>query len=202
MTIGQRIKMAREAAQLSQDELGAACGTKRQTIFKYESGLITNIPSDRLEKIAKVLNVTPAYLMGWEEQPESSSGTWIPVLGKVAAGIPIDAIENIEDYEEVPKQMSPQDYFALRIKGDSMEPRVKDGDVVIVKKQSYAETGDVAVVLVNGDSATVKKIKKGPDGVMLIPINTAYEPMYYSNSDIERLPVTILGKVVELRGKI
>ena len=200
MSIGSRIKNKRLENNMTLLEVANLLGVKEATVQRYESGNIQNLKQRTIARLAEILHTTPAYLMGWEE-PESKNSTWIPVLGKVAAGIPIDAVENIDDYEEVPQNMA-KDYFALRIKGDSMEPRVKDGDVVIVKKQSYADTGDIAVVLVNGDSATVKRIKKGPDGVMLIPNNTAYEPMYYSNDDIERLPVTILGKVVELRGKI
>lgn len=82
-----------------------------------------------------------------------------------------------------------------------MEPRIKDGDVVIIRKQNDCNSGDIAVVLVNGDEATVKRIKKRPEGIMLIPSNPAYEPMFYSNEDIEKLPVTIIGKVIELRAK-
>lgn len=126
----------------------------------------------------------------------------IPVLGDVAAGLPMMAEENIVDYEEVdPAMAASGELFGLRIKGSSMEPRIKEGDVVIVRKQEDVDTGDVAVVLVNGDSATVKRIKKETSGITLIPNNPAYDPKYYSNEDIQRLPVTIVGKVVELRGK-
>ena len=93
------------------------------------------------------------------------------------------------------------EFFGLRLKGASMEPRMREGDVVIVRKQSDAETGDTVVAMVNGDSATVKRIKKGPSGITLIPNNPAYDPMFYSNDEIAALPVRILGKVVELRAK-
>ena len=76
-----------------------------------------------------------------------------------------------------------------------------EGDVVIVRKQDAAETGDTVVVLVNGDSATVKKIKIGPDGISLIPTNPAHDVQFYSAADVERLPVRVIGKVVELRAK-
>jgi repressor LexA len=124
------------------------------------------------------------------------------VLGEIAAGIPIEAVTDIIDYEEIPEAMARDgEYFALKIKGGSMEPRMLEGDVVIVRKQSMVDTGDIAVVLVNGDSATVKKVKIMPEGIMLIPLNPAYETMFYPKEDVERLPVQILGKVVELRGK-
>ena len=93
------------------------------------------------------------------------------------------------------------DYFGLRIKGASMEPRMREGDVVIVRKQDDADNGDTAVVLVNGDSATVKKIKKMPDGIQLIPTNPTYDPIYYTAAEVEALPVRIIGRVVELRAK-
>jgi repressor LexA len=94
------------------------------------------------------------------------------------------------------------EFFGLRIKGSSMEPRIRDGDVVIVRRQEDAETSDTAVILVNGDSATVKRIKKDPDGSLwLLPNNPAYDPQHYSPAEIATLPVRIIGKVVELRGK-
>lgn len=160
----------------------------------------------KVNQIADTYNVSAAWLMGETNEKDrttaSSGGVWIPVLGKVAAGIPITAVQDVEDYEEISADMASRgEYFALRIRGDSMEPRIKDGDVVIVRVQQDCNDGDVAVVLVDGESATVKRVKKRPEGLMLIPNNTAYEPMFYSNEDIEALPVTIIGKVVELRGK-
>ena len=143
--------------------------------------------------------------MGWEpEQPkEKPKGVKIPVLGFVAAGVPITAISNIEDYEEITEDMARQgEYFALRIKGESMSPLIRDGNIVIVRKQAYIDTGDVAVVLVNGDEATVKEIKKTKEGITLIGWNpSAYTPKFYSKEEIEKLPVDIVGKVVESRAK-
>lgn len=113
------------------------------------------------------------------------------------------AQENIIDYEEVSKDLTGcGDIIGLRVNGQSMEPRICDGDVVIVRRQGDADTGDVAVVLVNGDSATVKKIKKDADGsIWLIPNNPAFDAVHYSPQEQNDLPVTIFGKVVELRGK-
>lgn len=131
-----------------------------------------------------------------------SHGIKIPVLGRVVAGIPIEAIEEILDYEEISESTARTgDYFALQVKGDSMEPRMYEGDVVIVRKQETAQTGDVAIVLINGDEATVKKIRIMDSGIMLIPFNTKYDPWIYTAEDIERLPVKIIGKVVECRQK-
>ena len=126
----------------------------------------------------------------------------IPVLGYVAAGIPIDAIEDIVGWEDISRvRYGSGEYFGLQIQGHSMEPKISDGDVVIVRRQPDVDSGDIAVVLVNGDDATVKRVKKSPQGVTLIPSNPAYEPMFYSNDEIESLPVQILGRVVELRAK-
>lgn len=101
----------------------------------------------------------------------------------------------------MPPWLQPGEYFGLRIKGNSMEPRMREGDVVIVRKQDDAETGDTVVVLVNGDSATVKKIKYGQDGISLIPTNSTHDVQFYSAADVERLPVRVIGRVVELRAK-
>lgn len=129
-------------------------------------------------------------------------GVRIPVFGAVAAGIPIEAIEDIVDYEEIePELAATGDFFGLRIKGSSMEPRICEGDVVIVRKQEDANTGDVAIVLVNGYDATCKKIKKEAHGLTLIPLNPSYEIKHYSPDEIASLPVRVIGKVVELRGK-
>lgn len=129
-------------------------------------------------------------------------GVRVPVYGNVAAGIPIEAITDIEDYEEISQEMAAKgEYAALRIHGDSMEPKMSDGDVVIVRLQETIESGETAIVMVNGSDATCKKIMRTDEGIMLIATNPKYAPMFYSNKQIEDLPVRIWGKVVELRAK-
>lgn len=117
------------------------------------------------------------------------------------AGIPIEAVEEILDYEEItPGLAATGEFFALQVRDDSMLPKLEKGDVVIVKKQEDVETGDIAIVLVNGDEATIKQIKKVDGGIMLYGFNPdVYEPHFYSNQQIEELPVRILGKVIESR---
>ena len=159
-----------------------------------------------LPEIAQVLNTSTEYLLTGTgpktKKAPASAGKWIPVLGDVAAGVPIEAIVDIVDYEEIGAALAATgDFFGLRIRGSSMEPRMQEGDVVIVRKQDDAETGQIAVVTVNGDSATVKKIKKLPDGIQLIPTNPAHDPFYYTAAEVESLPVRIIGRVVELRAK-
>ena len=129
-------------------------------------------------------------------------GVVIKVLGRVAAGIPIEAVEDIIDTEEITEEMAATGtFFGLKIHGDSMEPRMCEGDVVIVRKQDDAESGDIVIAMVNGDDATCKRLRKYRDGVELVSNNPAYPPMFYSNEEIENKPVKIIGKVVELRGK-
>lgn len=126
----------------------------------------------------------------------------IPVLGRVAAGIPIEANEEIIDYLEISGEMALNgDYFGLVIDGDSMEPRLRKGDIAIVRQQDDADDGDIIIALVNGYDATCKKLKKYPDGIALVSLNPMYDPMYFSRTEMEETPVRIIGKVVEFRGK-
>lgn len=203
MALGENIKRARMKAQISQDELAKRLGYKsRSTIAKIESGE-NDLTQKKVAAFAKALNVSIDFLMDGDSNENNSKGVRIPVLGRVVAGIPLEAIEDIEDYEEIPRRMaSSGEFFALRIKGRSMEPKLTEGDIVIVRKQEDVDSGDTAIVLVNGDEATVKQIKKTEAGIMLIGFNVeVYQPHFYSNEQIEALPVRIIGKVVESRHK-
>ena len=202
MVTPARIKSAREDLKLTKRELAKRIGVHESSINKYEKGLV-DIPLSKISELARVLKVTEAYLMGWEEKSEQPpQGLKIPVLGTVAAGIPISAVEDILDYEEVPQSWENQgEFFGLRIKGDSMKPDINDGDTVIVRQQSTANNGDVVIALVNGDDATCKKFEKLDNGIMLISNNSEYSPMYFSNEEVLTKPVVIIGKVVELRRK-
>ena len=203
MTLGDRLKMLRISSDISQVELADRLNVSKQTLYKYENNIVTNIPSDKIEAAAKIFSVRPSYLMGWDLDIDSSSnGVIIPVLGRVAAGIPLTAAEYIIDTEEISQAMAADgEYFGLQVKGDSMEPRIKNGDVVIVRKQSDADDGDLVIALVNGDDAVVKRLKKYKDGIALISSNPIYEPMFFSKSEMEEKPVEIIGKVKELRAK-
>ena len=199
-----RIRELRQEAGLKQATLASALNVSQAALSGYETEKF-EATTETYQRIAKYFGVSMDYLLGNStvRNNTSTSFTRIPVLGDVAAGLPMMAEENIVDYEEVdPSMASAGDLFGLRIKGSSMEPRIKEGDVVIVRKQEDVDTGDTAVVLVNGDSATVKRIKKETNGITLVPNNTAFSPIYYSNDDIEHLPVRIIGKVLELRGKL
>lgn len=197
------LKVLRSKTNQTQATVAKAIGVDRTTYAKYESG--ASEPSfEMLQRMAKYYNVSVGFLMGETELSTNSDHIRIPVLGRVAAGIPIDAIEEVIDWEDISADMvvGGAEYFGLQIKGDSMEPKISSGDIVIVRKQPDVESGEVAVVLVNGDDATVKRVKKSAAGITLIANNPAYDPVFYSNEDIEKLPVAILGRVVELRAKI
>lgn len=208
MSFGAKLKKCRKDRSLSQKEFGQKIGVAESTVSLYESN--KRFPdADTLKKISALFEVSLDYLLGNSPakaaQPKPTGrGVRIPVLGRVVAGIPIEAVEEILDYEEItPELAATGEFFALKIRGHSMEPRMMEGDVVIVRRQDDVDSGDVAIVLVNGNEATVKRVKKQEDGITLIATNTSvYEPHYYSNKEIEELPVRILGKVVELRGKL
>ncbi len=186
---------------MNQQKLADLIGVSRSTIAMWETDS-SQPDNESLKKLSYILDCSIDFLLGREETEPKRIGVKIPVYGKVAAGIPIEAIEEIIDYEEIDEDMARNgEYIALQIKGNSMEPRMLDGDVVIVRLQSDFNNGDTVIVLVNGDEATCKKIKKTPEGVMLISTNPEYEPMFYSKKQVEDLPVRVLGKVVELRAK-
>lgn len=207
MNAGNRLKQLREEKGLSQSEVAKIIGVGRTTYLKWENG--ENQPTRKLDQLSQFFGVSIDYLLGKSDVKNIKSknlhsrGIRIPVLGRVVAGIPIEAVEEILDYEEItPELAATGKFFALKIRGHSMEPRMMEGDVVIVRKQEDVESGDVAIVLVNGNEATVKRVKKQEEGITLIATNTSvYEPHFYSNKEIKNLPVQILGKVVELRGK-
>ena len=197
-----RIKELRLSKAIKQVDFAKMLGVSQATVSGWESEKYQP-DRDTLIKMASYFDVSVDYLIGNSPvKKEKKKGVQIPVLGEVRAGYPMEAVENIIDYEEIDEDMAHRgEFFALRIKGDSMEPRFVEGDVVIVRKQQTADSGDIVVALVNGDSATIKKLKRHQNGITLVPSNSAYEPMYYSNEEIMELPVTILGKVIELRAK-
>ena len=202
----KNIKRLREEKGMSQDTLAKLTGyTDRSSITKIEKGQV-DLQQSKIELFAKALGTTARELVGWENKPlteKKKTGVIINVLGSVAAGIPISAVEDIIDEEEVTEDMARQgNLFGLRIKGHSMEPNICDGDTVIVKEQPDAENGETVVVLINGDEATCKKIYKYEDGsIRLVPNNPAFSPKLYTLDEISTLPVTIVGKMIELRRK-
>lgn len=195
------------ATGISLTELSKKSGVSKSALNHYLKGDL--IPSEEnAEKMSTVLKVNPLWLMGLQKNmnPDSttisSGAVQIKVLGRVAAGIPLEAVTEYIDTEEIPAKMAQSgDYFGLQIHGDSMEPRMREGDVVIVRQQDDAESGDIVIAMVNGSDATCKRLTKYAGGIGLISLNPNYEPMMFSDQDIEEKPVRIIGKVVELRAK-
>lgn len=184
-------------------ETAVRLGMPYTTYVSYEKG-DREPNSDILIRLADFYNTTIDYILGVKDNPipESTQGVMIPVLGYVRAGIPMTAVENIIDYEEISQEQARTgEFFGLVIKGDSMEPRMAEGDVVIVRKQETVDNGDIAVVLVNGDDATVKKFYRTDAGIKLVSTNPIYDPFFYTPDEVNNLPVTIIGRVVELRAK-
>ena len=211
MDMGEKIKFLRIENDMTLEELGNKVGVGKSTVRKWETGMIANMKRDKILKVAEALNTSPAYLMGWDNNvrpiengtKEKKKGVSINVLGRVAAGIPIEAIEDIIDTEQISEDLDATgDFFALKVHGASMEPKFSEGDVVIVRQQEDAESGDIVIATVNGDEATCKRLRKLRDGIELISNNPSYAPMFYNNQEIISKPIRILGKVVELRAKV
>lgn len=203
--IGDNIKNLRRARGLRQSDMADKLDVSSKTISSWEVNR-TEPNMGMIEKLAEILNCSKADLIGDDgvqsKRPQLPAAR-IPVLGRVAAGIPINAVEETIDWEEIPAEMAATgEYFGLRIRGDSMSPRIMDGDTVIVRRQSDAETDDIVIALVNGNDGVCKKLKKTASGIMLISLNPAYEPMVFDHADIDSIPVSIIGRVVELRGKL
>lgn len=198
MTTGDRIKSRRKDLGISAEQLADKIGVSPATIYRYEKGDIEKVPSDVISNIAVFLNTTPAYLMGWEEiKPRK-----IPIYGEVRAGLPTQAIENIDGWEEIyPRYNDSANYVFLKIKGDSMLPRMEEGDLALIDTESSIENGDIAVVLVNGDEATIKKVLFTGDGITLHAFNPYFPDIHYTKEEIDMLPVRFFGKVVETRAK-
>ena len=220
MTIGKRIKELREKHGMSQVDLADRISVSKQTLYKYENGIITNIPSDKIECIAKVLRTSPSYIMGWDSTDASAgdgcyenlkeiprnivpiSTVKVPLIGEIACGEPIEADEEIEYYVE-PNTPIHCD-FALKAKGDSMEGvnlKIHDGDIVFVRKQSTVENGEIAVVIIDND-ATLKRVYYYPDDKKLVlqAENSKYAPFVYVGPELET--VHILGKAVAFQSYI
>lgn len=194
----QRLISARKGAGLTQAEVADYLGIRRQTYSAYERGVSTP-DANTVATLARLFGVGVGELVAGEV---STNVIKVPVCGNVAAGVPIDAIEDVEEYVDVDASLAKgATLIGLRVKGRSMEPRFTNGDTVIIRCQSSVDNGDIAVVLV-GDEATMKKVVRYTEGIRLMPTNPAYEPRYFSNEEIASLPVTIIGKVVELRAKI
>lgn len=180
-------------------DMCAALGVSYSTFYDW----VTAVKYPRIDKIEKMANyfgVSKADLV--EMHTSKKNRHLIAVLGSVRAGIPLEAVEDILGYEEISEEMARLgEYFALRIKGNSMLPRFTEDDIVIVRQQADVDSGDIAIVLIGNQDATIKKVVKFSGGINLVPTNPEYEVLTFTKEQLETLPVVILGKVVELRAK-
>ena len=209
--LNERIKKMRIKRHLTLAELTEALGVKEATVQRYESGEIKNIKHETIVSVADILNCSPIYLMGWSDDPyatgksreDSDPCRPFPIIGEVAAGFGSPAIEEeTGDYEYIPLRWlrghDPEEFFVLRVKGDSMYPDFQDGDHVLVHRTTSVDSGAIAVVLYDSEIATLKKVeyKDGEDWVRLIPLNREYAPKYIENDALEQCRV--LGEVRRL----
>lgn len=224
-TFANRLKKALDYNNMKPIDLARKTNINKSSISSYLSG-VCKAKQDKLDIIARALDVSEAWLMGydvdmdreWFEEKEPSEISIdnaryiettskiikIPVLGKVPAGIPIEAVQDILGYEEIPASMlkSGNNYFALKIDGDSMYPDYKTGDTIIIKQQNDCNSGDDCVVMVNGDDATFKRVIKQEKSIILKPLNNNYEPYYFDEYEILTKPVKIIGIAIEVRRKL
>lgn len=207
-SIGERIKLAREKIGMSQVDMANKIGVSKQNLYKYEHGLVTNIPSDKIELIGKLTGVSPAYLMGWDntETDVLPSNCFpvekkkFPLLGNIACGEPIFADEDFEGYVEAGADIDAD--FCLRASGDSMVgARIHDGDIVFIKQQPIVDNGQIAAVLIENE-ATLKRFyyDQASDTVQLMAENPAYAPIVKMKSDLE--DIRILGRAIAFQSII
>ncbi len=205
MTMGEKIKMLRLQKGMSQEELGKKVGVQKAAINKYEKGIVVNLKRSTIASLASALDVTPIYLMGLDEEQLPSNAIpldlpsmhRIPILGRIPAGLPLYAEQNIEGYT-LTDLNGGAEYFALRVTGDSMNAaRIQDGDLLIVRRQEEVENGEIAIVLVDDEDATVKRFYSTRDTVTLMPqsTNPQHQPQMY---DLRKTRIKVLGKVVKI----
>lgn len=213
MTVGERIKAMRERLGMSQVDFASRMNVSKQTLYKYENNIVTNIPSDKIEAVAQICNVSPAYFMGWEQERIPSiyetltniypiESRQFPLLGEIACGVPKYTNEDRESYIMAGTDIKAD--FCLKASGDSMVgARILDGDIVFVKKQDMVENGEIAVVVVNHDSeATLKRLYYYQEKGLLIlkPENPAYEDLIFQGEELNQ--VHILGKAVAFQSDV
>ncbi|MDR1410141.1 MAG: XRE family transcriptional regulator [Oscillospiraceae bacterium] len=203
MGLRQNIKKYRNLKGATLEEVATYLGLSRQTVQKYESGVVSNIPSDKIEMLAKYFCVDPSVLMGWEEEPKpfdpAAYGLMpppktyrVPRLGVIACGTPIATEENYNGEDEVPEGVKCD--FTLKCQGDSMTgARINDGDIVYIRQTSTVDSGTIAAVSINGET-TLKYIYRYGSMLVLRPANPAYSEIEISGNDLEN--VIIIGQAV------
>lgn len=201
--ISNELKRLRMERKLSLEELARIVGTSRQTIHRYENGTISNIPPEKVERLATALGTTPSVLMGWRAEfgnvmPIKTKK--LPILGSIACGEPIYAEEEHESYLAVDGDIDAD--FCLRAAGDSMiGARINDGDIVFIRSQDTVDNGQIAAVII-GDEATLKRVYYYPNEgkLVLSPENPKYAPLVYVGDELNS--IKIIGRAVMLQSRI
>lgn len=197
---GRRISDARKKLDLTMKELGKLVDLHESTVQRYENGDIKKLDIEKAKEFAKALKVDPIHLLGWEQNNEYSNSIMIPVYGSIPAGVPLEAIEDIQGEIDIPVEWTKggKELIALKVKGDSMYPKYLDGDTVIIQLQEDCESGQDCACYVNGYETTLKRVNKEVNAITLTPLNPSYPPKTFKRLD----EVVILGIVKELRRKI
>lgn len=198
MELSKLIKERRLNLGLTMKQLATKAHASESAVSRWESGEIENMKRETIMRVSDALHISPLVFLGYDV--DDKTYIKIPIIGHVVAGTPIFAEENIEGMVDIDSKHSVGTMFALRVHGHSMEPNLLENDLLIVRQQSDVDSGDVAIVLINGDEATVKQVHKSKGGITLVGFNLAvYPPHFYSNKEIEELPIRIIGKVIESR---
>jgi len=209
MEVKDVIKNRRKELELTMKQVADAIGVSEGTVSRWESGEIANMRRDKIVALANILHLSPAVIMGWDESTSNNPAisvsqssphlVTIPVYASVSAGPGCFADGNIESYIEIPEEMARHgEFFALRVRGDSMEPDIKDGDIVIAKKSNVASEGNIVIAIVNGDEGFCKRLSMYAEGLCLVSNNPYYAPKVFTKAEVRDLPVKIVGVVQRL----
>ena len=218
MFLGDVIKEYREKNKLSMRDFAKRCNLSHTYIAALEKNIDSRTGKpiaptlEAVKSISKGLNISIDELLKvLDDEKEfivnnfnnEQNSAVVLIYGTIPAGIPMECIEEIIDTEEISSDMlkGNKQYFGLKIKGNSMYPEYLDGDTIILEKVNDCESGQDVVVMVNGNDGTFKRLFKNESGIILQPLNPEFQPMVYTNEQIEKLPIRIIGKVVELRRK-
>ncbi len=208
------MKQLRKERKLSQTQLANMLDVTQAAVSSWEANgvppgignakKIAEIFGVSVDELLKGEKITPVREIEYVPSERTKKFIRVPVLGRIPAGIPIEAIQDVADWEDFPiaDTVPGKAYFGLKIKGDSMEPEYRDGDTIIIQQQERCNSGDDCAVMVNGDDATFKRVRLHENGLTLQPLNSKYDPRYFTASEVESLPVRILGVVVEIRRKV
>lgn len=207
MLVSERIRLLRKQKHMSLEDVAELIGTSRQTVHRYETGAISNIPPEKIEALARALNTTPQHIMGWNEDMIPSYNNilpvttkHLPVLGEISCGKPIYAQQQYESFAAADGRLNAD--FCLKARGDSMiGARIYDGDIVFIKSQSNVNNGEIAAVIIN-DEATLKRVYYYPnEGKLILSAeNPKYAPLVYMGEELNQ--IRVIGKAVAFQSSI